>query len=153
MQSTAQIETPPSRREDGRIGLRWAIAVLIAVSISLVAAWCLRNSEFDPRIPSPTGDYVLQAFVNDGSTAPEWKTLIGFTIKDKTQRTVFGCQTIASDRMRWRIGWDAMNRVWLNSRDIGYLVWEFDPVRQTWRELPDGWRKLPAPDSVSLSPS
>jgi len=150
MLSSPQNDTPPLRRANRQIGLRWALVVLIAVSISLVSAWRLLSRESDLHIPSPTGDCVLHAFVNDGMSSPERKTLIGFVIKDKTQRTIFSCQTIASDRMRWRIGWDAINRVWLNSQDIGYLVWEFDPVRQTWRELPDGWRKLPAPDSVSL---
>lgn len=126
----------------------YACCLLIVASAASSAGGCRKRAEAPPR--SPDGALAIYSFVNDGRADPKLVTLIGFEVRDDKGAVHVRRQTIASDRMRWRMGWDADGRVWLNSRDIGYLCWVRKPGSMEWEKVENAMRHLPIPDSVKL---
>jgi len=123
----------------------------IGLVIIVLGSWRGRNRPpVEGVIHNCDGSLSLKLNLHRESKNPDIRDTISFEVLDNNDKILFRCQTIASDRMRWRMGWDRENRIWLNSMDIGILCWEFDRTRDAWIEKSDLWKSVAPPDSVRI---
>ncbi len=90
----------------------------------IVISGCRPSAPASSSIPSPDGKYIVDTSVNNSRKEMKSYLCVVLDIRDSTGRTIQTIQTGASDRMRWRIKWDAVSRVWIESSDIGLRYWE-----------------------------
>lgn len=92
----------------------------------------------NPRT-SPSGKYVLVVFDTSDGTAPVW----GFRVEAASGGTLAAPPERLSQRHRTYLLWDAADRVWAYSGDVGTFYWERDA---------DGWRKHAWVDGGAAAP-
>lgn len=107
--------------------------ILITIIISLIS--CERRS--DNTMPkevatqhhdaiSPSGDYVLTVLEHDGESQ-------SFQILDyNTHAVIYTAPEKYQMRDLTYFLWDADDRVWVYSGDLGTFFWEYDGIRQ-WK--------------------
>jgi hypothetical protein len=75
-------------------------------------------------IPSSDRQLVAEADVNRRANDRKHYLCLRITIRDVEGTELLATQTGASYRMRWRLAWDPVNRLWLYSSDRGTFYWE-----------------------------
>jgi hypothetical protein len=72
------------------------------------------------RLTSPSGQFVLLVTQPDSAQ----NDMLGFRIQDATGNVVFTPHEHWSDRHRLHFTWDASDRAWCYSSDVGTDLWE-----------------------------
>jgi hypothetical protein len=75
-------------------------------------------------IISPDGQHAFRTFVERDKSDRMRYLHVFIEVLDARGDVVTTLETGASHRMRWSVAWDGMNRIWLNSSDIGTYYWQ-----------------------------
>jgi hypothetical protein len=106
------------------------LALFAVTGMCAVAASCLFGCRQSERrgtlfvLPSSDGRLVAEADVNRRANDRKHYLCLKIEIRDTDGAVLLATQTGASSRMRWRLAWDAGNRLWLYSSDRGTCYWE-----------------------------
>ena len=94
-----------------------------------------------PAVPSPSGRYALQVV----RTEPE---RLDFEVLDAGGEALFRSDERFDDRSRTMFLWDADERVWAYSGDVGTFFWERGATPDVWRRHVYADSDVPAPPTL-----
>ena len=95
------------------------------IAVAALLAGCHHGNDSTPgRVVSPSGRYTAVTSVNRSKADMAKYLHVGFETRDAAGKLLHRERTGASDRMRWEFEWDANDRLWMHSSDIGTYSWE-----------------------------
>lgn len=94
-----------------------------------------------PGVPSPSGRYALRVV----STEP---AQLGFEVLDAEGDALFTSDERSDDRSTTMFLWEADDRVWVYSGDVGTFFWERGATPDVWRRQMYADSDVPAPPAL-----
>jgi hypothetical protein len=131
--------------------------VLLIFGMCLLAG-CIQGDKTMTTLPSevattdlaavsPSGAYTLRVTETDENGIPTQR----FQILDQSENVVFASDQGFDVRHMTYFLWDASDRVWVYSGDIGTYFWEHNPDTGAWEQAAYARSEVPAPDFLKQS--